>query len=167
MTVVIADTSPLNYLVLIGQVAVLRALYEKVLIPKVLAELTDPGSPADVSEWARTRPSWLEVKQTGARIADPTLLKLDPGERAAIALAQEEPEALLLVDDSAARLEATRRGIHSTGTLGVLRAAALHGLLDLKAGLQRLRSTNFRASESLVAEILAEYAERRSRSGQE
>jgi len=39
MTVVIADTSPLNYLVLIGQIELLRRLYGKVLIPtEVLAE---------------------------------------------------------------------------------------------------------------------------------
>jgi len=33
MTVVVADTSPLNYLVLIGQIEVLRPLYGKVFVP--------------------------------------------------------------------------------------------------------------------------------------
>ena len=39
--IVVADTSPLNYLVLIGQIDVLKHLYGQVLIPPaVLAELT-------------------------------------------------------------------------------------------------------------------------------
>jgi predicted nucleic acid-binding protein len=33
MTVVIADTSPLNYLVLIGEVAILPRLYTRIVIP--------------------------------------------------------------------------------------------------------------------------------------
>jgi len=42
MKVVIADTSPLNYLVLIGEVDVLAQLYVEVLIPDVVArELSD------------------------------------------------------------------------------------------------------------------------------
>jgi predicted nucleic acid-binding protein len=44
MTVVVADTSPLNYLVLIGQIEILRRLYGTVLVPpEVLAELADSG----------------------------------------------------------------------------------------------------------------------------
>ena len=53
---------------------------------------------------------------------DPGLRQLDPGERAAILLAQQEAGALLLIDDAAGRSEATRRGIPSPGTLGILRA---------------------------------------------
>jgi len=46
MTVVVADTSPLNYLVLIGHIDVLHRLYGRVLVPsEVLAELTDARAP--------------------------------------------------------------------------------------------------------------------------
>lgn len=38
MKVVVADTSPLNYLVLIGQVDVLSQLYGEVLIPDIVAQ---------------------------------------------------------------------------------------------------------------------------------
>ena len=44
MTVVVSDTSPLNYLVLIEEVETLHRLYDRVLIPfEVLAELEDAG----------------------------------------------------------------------------------------------------------------------------
>jgi predicted nucleic acid-binding protein len=44
---VVADTSPLNYLILIGEIELLPKLYESVAIPaEVLMELQSPGAPA-------------------------------------------------------------------------------------------------------------------------
>ena len=86
---------------------------------------------------------------------------LDPGERAAIGLAQSELWLVLLIDETAGRVEASRRGIRNTGTLGVLRAAALKDHLDLATALARLLETNFRASMELVNALLAEDTERR------
>jgi len=119
MTVVIADTSPLNYLLLIGEIAILPRLYGQVLIPpEVLAELFDPSAPPEVLQWVRLQPIWLQTRQVRTVHDDPALRQLDPGERAAILLAQQEAGALLLIDDAAGRSEATRRGIPSTGTRG-------------------------------------------------
>jgi predicted nucleic acid-binding protein len=145
MTVVVADTSPLNYLVLIGEAGVLPRLYGKVFIPpEVLAELADSDAPPQVLEWIRARPEWLEVRAVRENQSDPALQQIDPGERAAILLAQEEPDSLLLIDDAAGRAEANRRRIQNTGTLGVLKAAAVLQFLDLPAALTRLAGTNFR-----------------------
>ncbi len=117
MTVVVADTSPLNYLVLIGEADILRRLYGKVLIPsEVLTELSDSGAPLEVLEWIQARPDWLEVRAVREDQNDPTLQGVHPGERAAILLAQSEPNILLLIDDAAGRAEATRRQIPNTGT---------------------------------------------------
>ena len=44
MSVVVADTSPLNYLVQTGAISVLPKLYGQVVIPQaVFDELSDPG----------------------------------------------------------------------------------------------------------------------------
>jgi predicted nucleic acid-binding protein len=151
---VIADTSPINYLILIGEVAVLPALYGRVIIPpEVLAELTDPGTPFVVGEWAHVLPEWVEVRTSGLP-DDEALCHLDPGERAAIFSLSCAP------DDAAGRDEAKRRGIPNTGTLGIIRAAGLGKLLDLPSAVQRLASTNFRVSQSLLQELLAEYSRR-------
>jgi predicted nucleic acid-binding protein len=110
MTVVIADSSPLNYLTLIGSVDVLRRLYGTVIVPQqVIAELLDPAAPHEVRRWASNLPDWIDVRVTV--VSDTGMLHLDPGERAAITLAQSEPGALLLIDDAAGRIEASRRGI--------------------------------------------------------
>jgi predicted nucleic acid-binding protein len=51
MTVVIADSSPLNYLALIGSVEVLHRLYGVVVVPRqVISELLHVAAPHDVSE---------------------------------------------------------------------------------------------------------------------
>jgi predicted nucleic acid-binding protein len=160
MTVVIADSSPLNYLALIGLVDVLHRLYGTVVVPQqVISELIDPEAPHDVRKWASNLPAWIDVRETV--VSDDDMTHLDPGERAAIILALSEPAALLLIDETAGRIEASRRGIRNTGTLGVLRAAALKEYLDLPTALARLLETNFRVSTELVAALLAEDAKRR------
>jgi predicted nucleic acid-binding protein len=87
------------------------------------------------------------------------LQHIDPGERAAILLAQEEHDVLLLIDDADGRAEADRRAIPNTGTLGVLRAAAMRNLLDLPAALTDLTATNFRVSQAIIEHLLAEDSE--------
>src|SRR6266567_4022409 len=50
--IVVADASPLNYLVLIDQIGLLPVLYQQVLIPEaVLAELRRPRTPKSVGLW--------------------------------------------------------------------------------------------------------------------
>ena len=104
-------------------------------------------------------PNWIEIRRAPAAI-DPALSYLDQGERSAILLAQSEPDVLLLIDEAAGRLEASRRGIPNTGTLGVLRAAAIKRLVDLPAAISRLAATNFRVSRLLIDELLADDAAR-------
>ncbi len=50
MTVVIADSSALNYLTLIGSVEVLQRLYDAVVVPQqVISDLFDPAAPVLVN----------------------------------------------------------------------------------------------------------------------
>ena len=162
MTVVVADTSPLNYLALIGEIEILRRLYGRIVIPKeVFAELAASGAPREVKEWIQSRPDWLEVRTVRGSQDDPALQQIDPGERAAILLAQEESDVLLLIDDATGRAEANRRHITNTGTLGVLRAGAIRQFLDLPTALARLATTSFRVSQDLIDGLLAEDLERK------
>ena len=166
MTVVVADTSPLNYLLLIGEIEILPALYGNLVIPtEVFAELTDSDSPREVSRWMRSKPDWLHVQSAEKAQGDPELRELDPGERAAILLAAHEPHVLLLIDDAAGRAAAQHLGIPTTGTLGVLRAAAIRNLVDFPAALELLAKTNFRISATLFAELLSENDRSRRRDG--
>ena len=130
--IVVSDTSPLNYLILIGEEELLPKLFGHVIIPNaVFDELQAAGASAKVREWANDLPEWIEIKQT-ALSADKSLDILDAGEIEAILLAQELSADLLLIDDKLARQAAINLGLAITGTLGILDKASNSGLIDLK-----------------------------------
>jgi hypothetical protein len=67
-TVVVTDTTPLNYLILIGQIDILPQLFTQVLVPAaVMTELRHPQAPAAVRTWANDpAPHWLEIREPKA-----------------------------------------------------------------------------------------------------
>jgi predicted nucleic acid-binding protein len=158
--IVVADTSPINYLTLIGHIDVLSRFYEQVLIPPtVLEELQDANAPGLVRAWAAQAPSWLEKREL-LRAPDSGLNFLDRGEAEVIALAEQVKAARLIVDETLARGEAHRRNLSVIGTLGVLRNAARAGLLNLPDALVKLKETNFYVAEELIRSLLEEDAAR-------
>lgn len=158
MKVVVADASPINYLILIDCIETLRHLYGRIIIPpEVLKELIAEGAPPRVKSWIELRPDWIEVEAAPEGPAQNSVL--GAGEAAAIRLALAQPNSLLLIDESEGRAVATRLQIAITGTLGVLLEAAREGLIELRPALENLERTNFRVSPSLVAQILAVHAQ--------
>lgn len=111
MRVVVADATPLHYLILIGAIEVLPRIFEKIHIPvEVRDELSCEAAPPDVRAWMRQPPVWLEVAATPFVVAeDPALETLDSGERAAIILAESIRADLLLIDDRGGSASAATR----------------------------------------------------------
>jgi predicted nucleic acid-binding protein len=158
---VVADTSPLNYLILIEQTAVLPALYARVLLPPaVVTELRDPEAPETARAWVDALPSWCETRRPTALAPGMGLEALGAGEREAIMLAQEARADALLIDEDGRRA-ARACALIVTGTLGVLERAAARELLDLPDVIARLRATSFRVRESLLLDLLARDAARK------
>jgi predicted nucleic acid-binding protein len=157
--IVIADTTPLNHLILIEQVDLLQALYGRVIVPQaVLSELQAQATPPKVKAWISKRPAWLEVNRS-VLVTDPGLARLDPSEHDAIVLAQELGADLLLMDDLGGRQEAARRNLKVAGTLTVLYLGARRGLVqDFPAAIEQLRRTGFRASSEIIQLFLDRYA---------
>ncbi len=162
--IVVADASPLNYLILIGHVDVLEQMYGRVVVPAGVArELTSAGSPPAVRDWVSAAPAWIELRLVAVP-ADAGLEAVDEGEAEAIVLAEGlRPDVLLVIDDRDGRREAMRRGIATTGTLGVLNDAAGRGLIDLWAALDRLSRTTFRVSPALLRDLLERERRRRDK----
>ena len=154
----VADTGPLHYLVLVGHIQVVADLFSEVAIPDaVQGELAHPGAPVAVRDWIATPPAWLSVSPTMPDMLAQVNAALDPGERAALALAMERQPDLVLMDDRAGVTASHARGFVVTGTLGLLVRAARRGLLDLPSVLDALGRTNFRWTSSLRARVLAEH----------
>ena len=152
--IVIADTTPLNYLVLIDKVEILPQVYGRVLIPPaVWEEFQRPETPEAVRAWIAQRPAWLEIRTVG-RSPEPALRNLGAGEREAIALAEELHADRLILDDHAARRIATRRNLIVIGTLGVLVEVAERGLVDFSEAVASLQQTSFYISPEVLAPLL-------------
>jgi predicted nucleic acid-binding protein len=152
--IVVADTSPINYLILIGEIEILTKMYGRVVIPRaVREELLRPSAPEMVRNWTSQPPTWLEV-HAPANAPDASLAMLDPGERDAIVLARELGADQLIVDDRQGRHEAEKRGIPVIGTLGVIREAATLGLLNLRIAVKRLEATSFHVAPEILTRLL-------------
>jgi predicted nucleic acid-binding protein len=150
---VVADSSPLNFLIRIGHLGALAPLFEQVFIPgEVLRELSRHETPQMVRDVIANPPAWLHIQ-------DPTTFLDIPGvhagEREAINLAVELRADLILIDDRAGRRVASSRGLSVIGTIGVLERAAIHGMLNLRDAFQLLRDEpDFRVDPQLMQDRL-------------
>src|SRR5688572_20371388 len=143
---VICDAGPLIHLDELGCLDLLRDFGE-VLVPDAVWQ-----------EVARHRPSALRRRKLALRrslaIPQPTAeltqfakaFLLAAGEVAALRLMQEYPEAILLTDDSAARLVAERLGHEAHGTIGVVVRALRRKQRTKRQVLNLLRSIPRRSS---------------------
>lgn len=156
MRLVVADSSPVNYLILIGHIDLLPALFEKVILPAAVQnELTSRKAPPAVRDWIAVCPVWLEVQDVPpGEPEDASLKGIDAGERAAIQLASALHADLLLMDDRKGVFAAERKGLRVTGTLGVLDLAADRGLVDFAEAVLKLERTNFRRPQALLDKLL-------------
>ena len=150
--IIVSDTTPLNYLVLIGEIDLLEKLFQRVIVPQaVVKEFQHPNTPPIVQNWIANAPSWVEIRS--ATVIDPTI-NLGAGETEAISLAIELGADQLLIDERQARKLALARGFAVTGTLNILTFAANQELVDLPTAIVRLQHTTFRAPAALVQILL-------------
>ncbi|MEX0642189.1 MAG: hypothetical protein WD468_05785 [Pirellulales bacterium] len=157
--IVVSDTSPLNYLILIHAIDVLPRLFSDIYVPtKVMEELKRAGTPGLVKSWAASPPPWLNVATP--LVAIMTSIQLDPGELQAIALAKELHAETILIDERKGRRVASEHGLNAVGTLNVLEFAAERKLVELKSTLQALRQTTFYITDEYIEAALQRDAAR-------
>jgi predicted nucleic acid-binding protein len=161
MILVVADTGPLCYLILIEAVGLLPRMYDRVVIPSaVLAELAHPKAPAAVKTWAGSLPTWAEVRTAAHDELDDIL---DPGEAEAIILAEQLKADSLLLDEMEARREALRRGLPVAGTVGVLEKAAERNLINLSEAFSKLARNSFYIAPQVLQQALQRDATNRKK----
>jgi len=147
---VVSDTSPLNYLVLIEAVDLLPKLVSGVLIPPaVAAELNNPRTPLAVRQWISNPPIWLQI--VAPLTVDPSL-PLDRGEAEAISLATERGIRAILIDERKGFSVAKSRGLEPLGILAVLEVSAARRLINFDEAIERLRTTTFHFAERLITD---------------
>lgn len=122
--VVISNTSPLFYLHRLGHLDLLQKLYQRVTIPEaVVNELrAGRGRGEDVPEISDY--DWIEVRPVHVPAVLRLITDLGAGEAQVLALALEEPDSLVILDDRLARKVAQLQNIRLTRTRGAAQSEA-------------------------------------------
>jgi predicted nucleic acid-binding protein len=144
---IISDTSCFIILSKIGEIELLYKLFGKVVTTPQIAE-----------EFGEQLPDWVEIKSVSDEYKQQLLeLQIDKGEASAIALAIENKDCLLILDDYKARKLAVKMNLNITGTIGMLIAAKNKGVIpSIKSLLEKIKQTNFRISPELELQAILE-----------
>ena len=144
MPVCVPDTSCLIHLERIERLDLLRALYDDIRIPPAVRN--EYGSmPTGIDRaGAPSRPLVRLLRRT-----------VDAGEAEVIALGSEWDTAHVVLDDAAARQEATDLGLTVVGTVGLIIRAKQNGhVTAVRPLLDALHGTGFWMSEALYQHAL-------------
>ena len=147
---IISDTSCLIVFAKINELDLLRRLFTEIVTSDEVAD-----------EFGQVLPDWISVQSVKNKYYQEELkLKVDSGEASAIALAVENHDSLLIVDDFKARKLATSLGIDIIGSIGILVKAKNEGVIvSVKPFFERIRNTDFRISDDLESAALKEAGE--------
>lgn len=158
--IIIADASPLIVLSRIDQLALIKKMFEEIIIPEEVANecflnKVRPGA-KNIQQAVSDRAINIYNKPINSipNFNFPTVL--GEGEIAAIQLAYQL-KAPLLVDDLWGRKIAKKLEVPIIGTAGVLLLAKKQGLiLDLPSTFTKIKECGFYISEDLMNKILME-----------
>jgi predicted nucleic acid-binding protein len=126
----ISNTSPLLYLYRIGGIEWLPKLFDEVWTPEAVRNELQAGKSKGYDVPDPDDYSWLRVVNPKSTPSEWLALDLGTGEIAAMALALENRDRVVLLDDMLARRTAQVAGLQVWGTLKVLLEAKSMGLID-------------------------------------
>lgn len=128
--IVVADTSVVLNLCRIQQEALLRQLFQRVLIPSLVESEFTRLAGVQARFAGLILPAWMEILPNPVQLPlEVVRANLDSGESAAIALCLNEKADALLIDETLGRRVAEKLGLRAIGILGVLVRARQRGLV--------------------------------------
>lgn len=136
---VVVNATPLISLALLGRLSLLKQMFEEVIVPLAVHEEVVVHGVGRPGSEALAAADWLTVMPIDASVAiEPLLLGLDAGELEVLLLARQITPDWVIVDERLARSVAFALGLPVKGTLGILLAAVLAGLLSKEQALADL-----------------------------
>lgn len=144
--IVVYDASPLIVFQQVGQLDLLRALFDRAVVPTAVAREVAPS--------LGVLPGWIEVRPafTSSEISP----MLHAGERAAISLAAQLGADFVILDDLAGRKAAARLGLATTGSLGLLVRAKRAGVIrEATPLMDAMIEAGLFVSDALYRQILS------------
>ena len=147
---IISDTNCFIVLSKIGQLDLLQRIFGSVVTTPEIAE-----------EFGEPLPDWVKIIAVSDKTKQDLLeIQVDKGEASAIALALENENPILIIDDYKARRLASNLNLTHTGTIGVIVAAKQKGIIaSIKPFLKGIKATNFHISAELELQALMQTKE--------
>jgi predicted nucleic acid-binding protein len=136
----VVNATPLISLALLGRLSLLNEMFDEVIVPRaVYAEVVQGGAGKPGAD-ALAEADWLNVVSADVSLTiEPLLLGLDAGELEVLLLARQIEPDWVIIDERLARRVAFAMGLPVKGTLGILLAAVLAGLLSRQEALDDLQ----------------------------
>ncbi len=151
----VSNTSPLLYLYRIGGIEWLPQLFDEVWTPEAVKSELQAGRSKGYDVPNPDDYSWLNVVNAKSTPSEWLALDLGVGEIAAMALALENPDRVVLLDDMLARRTAQIAGLQVWGTLKVLLEAKSHGIIEtVEPYIARLSDSGMWISNEIKERIL-------------
>jgi predicted nucleic acid-binding protein len=151
----ISNTSPLLYLHRIGALTWTRSLFTEIWIPPAVVEELREGARRGHDVPQPEHLEWIGVVEPGSVPSEWLALDLGAGELAAMALALENPDRVVLLDDALARRIGQAAGLKVWGTLKILLEAKALGLTDSLAPLlDELKAAGMWMSQDIRERVL-------------
>ena len=130
MARVISNTSPLLYLYRIGGIHWLPQLFDEIWAPEAVRNELMAGRSKGYDVPNPVDFEWLQIINPKSMPSEWLALDLGAGEIAAMSLALENPNHIILLDDRLARRTAQAAGLEVWGTLKVLLEVKSIGVID-------------------------------------
>jgi predicted nucleic acid-binding protein len=156
MSNAITNTSPLLYLYRADAIEWLPQLFEEIWTPQAVVEELKEGMRRGYNVPVPEQYEWLKVTAPRTVPSEWLTLDLGMGELETMALALENTERIVILDDALARRMAQAAGIKVWGTLKVLLEAKAQGLTEsIQPEIDRLREAGMWISDEIRQRVLA------------
>src|SRR5690554_901521 len=139
MRKIVSNTTPIISLLKIGELTMLKDLYQRIIVPEEVFNEIENGK--NKSYYINLLEiDWIEIKEIKYKKSLSYFLDLDKGEAETIILANEINADLVIIDETLGRFHAKKANLKITGTLGVLLKAKKDGLIqEIKPLLHELK----------------------------
>ncbi len=151
----ITNTSPLLYLYRANRIEWLPQLFSEVWTPNAVIEELKEGQKRGYDVPFAQNYAWLKITTPSSMPSEWLTLDLGKGELETMALALENKDRIVILDDALARKIAQAAGIEVWGTLKVLLEAKVQGLTDsIAPDINHLRETGMWISAGVHRRVL-------------
>lgn len=122
--IIVSDTSPLTYLMQVGETLLLKELFDEVVIPPAVFDELNHMAGQKAALETFVQQGWIKVEQPSPEALQRILpFGLDKGETEALALALILKADYIIIDERKGAAAADKLRIPATGLIGVLLAA--------------------------------------------